>query len=157
MLRFDPVTYEWVRKDELTRATIQGDIEGYPVTIHISDEDIADCDEDGNIIGLSTIDIGVFQYYIQQMQAHGIVPAFRRKASADVSESITAVSNSTAKWQCPEHKDMAVYPNKFGPGLQCSRWVAVADCPVSPDWARDKMSTVNGQPRWYCKYRENYS
>jgi len=159
LLGFDPDTLEWLEGVELThRATISGDINGFPVQILVYDEDLAKLNDDGQIVGLSEIEVGVFQYFTSQMLEHGIQPAYRRRTDTSDSNETSqsgAQSSVPARWKCPEHGDQFVYPNNFDKTkLQCKTWVSLQDSPNQPSWAQNKVATVNGQPRWYCRHKE---
>lgn len=133
------------------RATIRGDISGYPVEINIFDEDLNELDEDGQILGLRNIEVGVFQYFTSQMQEHGILPAYRQKSAADNPVPFDGPYKKES-WKCPVHGDRMLRSSNFGNGQQCAIWQEANG--NKPEWAQDRIADVRGQKRYYCRYRE---
>jgi hypothetical protein len=152
---FDPVTYEWVG-EELSRVTIEGEIDGFKVVVYATEEDLKRFDEDGEFAGLSGMaEVGTIPALVAQVRDHGVSPAFRRQ-TGNASTPTQTEGAAQPKWTCPEHSGQYVYPAKFGSGLQCNRWEAATDRNNPPSWALTNVRDVNGQLRWYCKYREVY-
>lgn len=153
----NPYTGGWVGKENnlsITEAVIRGEIEGYPVEVHITGADLQTLDEEsGCVEGLKAVEVGVFQYIIGQMQDHGILPAYRRSNSP--IEAGTTETARPATFTCPLHGDRAIFDNKFRPGKKkCQVWEPAVDG-NPPEWSVQKTpSNVGGQLRWYCKHQE---
>lgn len=155
VMNFDPLTLKWKDKilteqqPKTLRATIQGNMDGYPTTVYLYDEDLIVCDEDGRIIGISDIEQGVFQHLEGQMQDHGILAPFRSKSV----EAGSPEPDNSGPWKCPVHGNQDIRPAYKAAGTQCSAWADGNGSP--PDWANSTTPRlVQGKPRWYCKYKE---
>ena len=135
----------------MLRATIQGDMNGYPVTVYVYDEDFEKCNEEGIPLGpLGEIEIGMFQLFGDHMAAQSLLAPFRKKSEQAVSTEATA-----GQWVCPVHGNRVVtrMPENFGGKLQCSAWEEANGAP--PTWANSTTpKDVRGSKRWYCKNRE---
>jgi len=152
LLRFDPVTYRWIGEG-LSRITIEGEIDGFKVVVHVEPDDLSSFDEDGEFNGINEMcEVGVIPMLVDQVRSHGIGPAFVKR-NAESSASVSQGTMTSDRWKCPEHGDASIYPAKFGTGLQCNRWEEAAG-KTAPGWANPKLRDVNGQLRFYCKFRE---
>ena len=131
---WDPVNKIWIKEMYMTEAdklrfSIHGDLEGYPVHLNIYDSDLSTLDEDGRLIGIGNVEIGVLQFVLGQMQQHGINPAFRKR-----TETSGSTDSSKPTWECSVHGSRAIYDNKFQPGKkQCSYWEKAVDF-NAPSW-----------------------
>lgn len=134
-------------------ATIQGDLEGFPVVVYIHDSDLNDVSEDGVISGLGNIEVGVFQYYLGQMLDHGLVAPFRKKTS-DSSQNVP--ESFSASWTCRFHGNKAIYDSKFTAGKKTCGYYEIANSFDAPDWSSGKVvkHKTTGENRYYCKEKE---
>lgn len=142
----------------MTRLVIRGEVQGYPVEVHVNDSDLA-LDDDGNWEGpLSDVKVGLIQSIISEIQDHGVLPLTRQRSESSTTNSETMASEKKSKssvWECPEHGSQYVYPASRGEGKQCSKWQAVdEDFEDFPSWSQKKVADVRGEYRIYCKHRE---
>ena len=155
VMMFDPITYEWVGED-LSKVTIEGEIDGFKVTISADEEDLKRFNEDGEFVGVTNMaEVGAIPALVSQVRDHGVNPAFRRQ-TANAGASAPTEDAPKPRWTCPDHSGQYVYPAKFGTGLQCNKWEIATDRNNPPSWALNNVRDVGGQLRWYCKYREVY-
>jgi len=147
---FDLATLHWIMEDKL-RLTVATDISGHPTIWHFYDSDFDKVDEDNIPDVIGNLDIGWPQFIIENLlQKHGALAPYRKREVANVSTP----SDGGVAWECPVHGSMAIYPAKFGKGMQCSRWEAVEPGGSIPSWAIPKVKDVNGNKRVYCSHRE---
>lgn len=162
VMGFDPITLEWIGEEnteDQLRFTIQGDLEGHPIVLHLYDTDLVP-NETGMISNPMWQEVGMFQFIADKMHDHNILAPFKRKSN-EVSSSESGVSNGAAAntgagWTCPTHGNTRVIDSKFKPGKkQCS----VNEEAVgfnAPAWANSEAPKKgsDGKHRWWCKYQE---
>lgn len=139
----------------MSRIIIEGEIDGFKVTVNVEEADLAKYNEDGEFIGITELaEVGVIPALVDQVRNHGVQPAFRKNSYATTAD--VSSEPKKARWECPEHKNASVFPSNFDKTkLECKRWAEATDRNNPPAWAKTKVAEVNGQLRWYCKYREN--
>lgn len=142
-----------IKENELNspRLVFHAKVNGFPVSLHVSDSDLDKMIEDGSFLPEAYKD-GLVNAIVAELKTLGFDPAPSTPSSEGKSEPAWKKKDSSSQWECPEHGGKYVKSFPRG-GNFCSAFeLAKDDDETGPSWAKDTPNEFQGVWRWYCKH-----